>query len=86
MIKYIEAPYSTLVTAFGESREGDPYKTLAEWYILTPFGWAEVYDYKYWDEEWSGKVQDIEIWHLQADTEEAYEWIYSEVERARETS
>lgn len=81
-IKYITAPYSLLVTAFGESRVGDPYKTLAEWYILSPFGWVEIYDYKSGHDH----ASEIDYWHMQADTEEAYDWVYAEVERAREAA
>lgn len=78
-IDEVFAPYSLLVSVLGESVVGDPDKTLAEWFVLTPFGWAEVYDYK----SYADSVHDVEVWHLQADTEEAYDWIHEQVESAR---
>lgn len=78
-IDEVVAPYSLLVSVFGESRAGDDAKTLAEWTLDTPYGWAEIYDFKSYAES----VHDVEVWHLQADVEEAYDWVKVQIESAR---
>ena len=73
--------YDDLVLAFGEPGQGDPSKTLAEWDLKTPHGWAEVYDYKAYEAK--GDPRKVEEWHVQAASDEAFDWVYAQVESAR---
>lgn len=71
-IDYIAFSYDVLVKAFGEPGQGDPDKTIAEWQLITPHGWAEIYDYK----SYAQKPEDVDEWHVQAEHDEAFDWIY----------
>lgn len=78
-IDYIHTMYETLVRAFGEAGQGDPHKIIAEWQLTTPHGWAEIYAY---NEEVS-KPEDVEEWHVQAETPEAFQWIREQFSAAQ---
>lgn len=71
---YLDAPYALLVKAFGNDGTVSPrddYKCMATWYVPTPHGEVEVYDYKV------GKCYDadglerheITHWHVQGEPE-----------------
>ncbi|WPH58221.1 hypothetical protein SEA_LUCKYSOCKE_134 [Streptomyces phage LuckySocke] len=76
--EYITTSFAVLTEALGKHGAGDPDKVMAQWDIHTPHGWAEVYDYK--DEHES--PEDVEVWHVQADSEEAFEYVYSAIRDA----
>jgi hypothetical protein len=70
--------YQDIVNAFGPHGQGDPDKTLAEWQLTTPYGWAEIYDYKsYFD-----SPEEVEEWHVQAESNEAFEWVYQRLDHS----
>lgn len=77
-VEHITTPYEVLVVALGKPGQGDPDKTMAQWDITTPHGWAEVYDYKDVAED----PVDVEVWHVQAGSEEAFEYLYSAIRDA----
>ena len=77
-IEHINTAYALLIKAFGEPGQGDPDKTLAEWQMVTPFGWAEIYDYK----AYVDRPEDVEEWHVQAETPEAFEWLWEQLATA----
>jgi hypothetical protein len=59
---YIEATYTDLIYAFGEPTlpHGDGYKVQAEWNLLTPNGFATIYDYKQGD-SYNGEGNGIPV-------------------------
>ena len=77
---YLEALYSELVNAFGESaKDGfDAYKSDVEWVVQTPYGVATIYNYKdgknYLGEE-GLSVDEIEEWHIGAHNKESAAWV-----------
>lgn len=71
-ILYIDTPYHILVGIFGPADTGDDAKTLAQWEIITPFGWAEIYDFK----SYADSPEDVQEWHVQAETDSACRWIF----------
>ena len=71
-IKYIDIPYHILVGILGKPGKGDSYKTLAEWQLSTPFGWAEIYDYN----ANVDKPEEVQEWHVQAETDSAFDWVF----------
>ena len=77
-IEHITTDYEVLVDAFGSHESGDPYKTMAQWDLNTPQGWAEIYDYHDPHET----PEDVEVWHVQAGSEEAFEYIYMAIKDA----
>lgn len=77
--EYITTPYEVLVEALGSPGKGDEDKTMAQWDVNTPDGWAEVYDYK----DVAQSPVDVETWHVQAHSEVAFEYLYSVI---RETA
>lgn len=77
-IDHITTSYEVLTEAFGSHGVGDEDKTMAQWDIQTPKGWAEVYDY-YAPHE---APEDVEVWHVQADSEGAFEYAYSAIREA----
>lgn len=74
-IDHITTSYEVLTEALGPHGSGDADKTMAQWDIQTPKGWAEVYDY-YDPHE---APEDVEVWHVQADSEEAFEYVYEAI-------
>jgi hypothetical protein len=71
-IKYIDTPYAMLVEIFGKPSDGDSCKTLAEWQLSTPFGWAEIYDYN----SDVDKPEDVQEWHVQAEKDSGFTWVF----------
>lgn len=76
--EYITTRYRVLVEALGQPGKGDPDKVMAQWDINTPHGWAEVYDYK----DPAESPEDVETWHVQAGSEEAFEYVYMAIKDA----
>lgn len=74
-IDHITTSYEVLVEALGKPGQGDPDKTMAQWDVITPKGWAEVYDYHDPHEA----PEDVEVWHVQAASEEAFEYVYGAI-------
>lgn len=70
--------YQDIVNVFGQSYVGDDDKTLAQWDIDTPYGWAEIYDYK----SYATRLEDIEEWHVQAANDEAFNWVYDRLSQS----
>ncbi len=77
-IDHITTSYEVLVEAFGPHGKGDESKTMAQWDFNTPHGYGEVYDY-YDPHE---APEDVEVWHVQAGSEEAFEYLYSAIRDA----
>lgn len=76
---YIDTAYEILVEAFGEpSGPSDDGKVLAEWQLTTPHGWVEVYDYK----SYATSPYDVEEWHVQAERDGGFEYVYEEIRKA----
>ncbi len=77
---YVDLSYEVIVKAFG-TPDGthDTYKSCAQWDLTTPYGWAEVYDYK------SGETdpRKVDDWHVQATNEDAFEWVYEQLAAAQ---
>lgn len=74
-VSYIEAPYETLVAAFGNDGTVDPrddYKCEAQWFVNVPLGEVEVYDYKV-GKAYNGpeglERHEITDWHVQGKPE-----------------
>ena len=78
LMEYINPSYRVLVAALGEPGKGDGDKTLVQWEIQTPHGWAEVYDYK----SYVTSPEDVDEWHVQADSEEARDYVYMAIKDA----
>ena len=76
--EHITTSYEVLVDAFGNPGKGDPDKTMAQWDLSTPSGWAEIYDYKDQAED----PVDVEVWHVQAHDEEGFEYVYLAIKDA----
>lgn len=70
-IKYIDTPYHILLGIFGEPNIEYDSKSIAGWDITTPFGWAEIYDFK----SYVDKPEDVPEWHVQTETDSAFDWI-----------
>jgi hypothetical protein len=77
-VDHISTSFDVLVEAFGTYGAGDPDKTLAQWDLHTPSGWAEVYDYK----SYAAGPEDVTEWHVQADKEEGFEYVYMAIREA----
>lgn len=77
-VEHITTPYEVLVDAFGKPGKGDESKTMAQWDINTPHGWAEVYDFHDPAED----PVDVETWHVQAHAEEGFEYLYGAIREA----
>ncbi len=77
-VEHITTGYDVLVDAFGPHGSGDPDKTMAQWDLNTPQGWAEIYDYHDPHEA----PEDVEVWHVQAGSEEAFEYVYTAIKDA----
>lgn len=73
----VHTNYEDIVAAFGPS-EGptDDGKVLAEWFLETPHGKAEIYDFK--SEE--KRPEDVTEWHVQGSTPEAANWVVEAVD------
>ncbi|HEX3624885.1 MAG TPA: hypothetical protein VH280_05590 [Verrucomicrobiae bacterium] len=75
----ISCRYRHLVQVFGEPKEGDGYKTQAEWTVLTPNGIATIYDWKegdcYHGEGNGTPVEDVTEWHVGGPNPKVIEWI-----------
>ncbi len=74
-IDHITTSFEVLTEALGSHGSGDEDKTMAQWDIITPNGWAEVYDYHDPHES----PEDVEVWHVQAASEEAFEYVYEAI-------
>jgi hypothetical protein len=71
--------YKNIVKVFGkETIEGDGYKVQAEWHVVTPAGFATIYDYKegkqYCGKEGIPKTQ-VTNWHIGGATPEVVPYI-----------
>lgn len=80
-VDHIGWPYDDIVLAFGEPGQGDPDKTIAQWDLTTPHGWAEIYDYKEYQAQ--GDPRRVHEWHVQAANDEAFDWVYDQIGAAR---
>lgn len=76
--EHITTSYRVLVEAFGKPGKGDPDKTMAQWDLSTPSGWAEIYDYKDQAED----PVDVAVWHVQAHEEEGFNYLYETIRDA----
>lgn len=74
-IDHITTSYEVLTEAFGPHGSGDESKTMAQWDLKTPQGWVEIYDYHDPHES----PEDVEVWHVQAGSEEAFEYAYEAI-------
>jgi hypothetical protein len=69
-VHYLTATYAQLVEAFGDGTKAlrDDYQSMARWYINTPHGGVDLYDYKvgtcYLDGDGLAR-EDITMWHVQ---------------------
>ncbi len=77
-VHYITPSYRVLVEALGQPGKGDDGKTLAQWDVNTPHGWAEVYDFK----DSAKTPEDVETWHAQAGSKEALEYVFMAIKDA----
>jgi hypothetical protein len=77
-VEHITTSYRVLVEALGEPGKGDDGKTMAQWDLNTPHGWAEVYDFK----DPAESPVDVEVWHVQAHSEEAFGYVYDRIREA----
>lgn len=64
--------------ALGKPGKGDESKTMAQWDVTTPHGWAEVYDFK----DPAESPEDVQTWHAQGGSEEALEYVYMAIRDA----
>lgn len=76
MVTRVHADYDEIVKAFGPHSAGDPDKVLAEWNVLTPHGWAEIYDYKSLED----RPEDVRLWSVQGASAEAVNWVVEAVD------
>jgi len=64
---------------FGEPREGDGYKTQAEWTVYSPTGIATIYDWKqgdcYQGEGNGTPVEEVTEWSIGGHDKQVIEWI-----------
>lgn len=77
-VEHITTSYRVLLEALGEPGKGDEDKTMAQWDINTPDGWAEVYDFK----DQAESPIDVEVWHVQAHSEKAFGYLYDRIREA----
>lgn len=76
----MDIKYKEIVEVFGEETlNGDGYKVQAEWHILTPDGFASIYDYKqgknYCGDKGIAKSK-VTDWHIGGENEKVLVWIY----------
>jgi hypothetical protein len=74
-IDHITTSFEVLTETFGPHGSGDEDKTMAQWDIITPKGWAEIYDFHDPHES----PEDVEVWHVQAASEEGFEYVYEAI-------
>ncbi|APC46352.1 hypothetical protein HWB05_gp090 [Streptomyces phage BRock] len=72
----VHTSYEEIVKAFGPHQEGDPDKVLAEWQLQTPHGWAEVYDYKSYED----RPEDVTVWRVAGNSAEAINWVVEAID------
>lgn len=77
----MDVSYKDIVNVFGkETLKGDDYKIQAEWHVITPDGFATIYDYKQ-GVKYNGRHDGIpkskvRDWHIGGNTVEVVKWIY----------
>lgn len=77
----IEISYHEIVAIFGdETLDGDGYKVQAEWHVITPAGFATIYDYKqgknYCGDEGIPKTK-VTDWHIGGESKAVVPFILS---------
>ena len=74
----IDVSYDVLVNTFGKPTGNDGYKIDAEWNIITPDGFATIYNYKT-GKNYLGKeglsIKEIRDWHIGGKTKDVIPWI-----------
>ena len=74
----VTAPYSHLVSLFGEPLLGDGRKTTVQWIVETEAGIGTIYDYSFGDR--TTALETITDWHIGGRDEVVYEAILHIVE------